>query len=111
MILGVTSSLHPDNIRNARVIRNLNEFINSDTTEINGTSIRNHSSYEKIHLNMKNHKFQLLFDPQTSGGLVGCVPRNNVKNIIEKLKNAGYHHATVIGEVTKTNPGQILLKY
>lgn len=40
-----------------------------------------------------------LFDPQTSGGLLGGVDHRHVDAVIEALKNAGYAEAGCIGEV------------
>jgi len=45
-----------------------------------------------------NHKM-LLFDAQTSGGILMCVPREKSGEIVEKLKYAGYPESIVIGEV------------
>jgi selenide, water dikinase len=41
-----------------------------------------------------------LFDPQTSGGLLGAVPAEAVAATLEALHQAGYPDATVIGEAT-----------
>jgi selenide,water dikinase len=41
-----------------------------------------------------------LFDPQTSGGLLGAVPAEAVAETVEMLHRAGYPDAAVIGEVT-----------
>jgi len=40
-----------------------------------------------------------LFDPQTSGGLLGAVPAEAVARTLEALHRAGYPDAAVIGEV------------
>ncbi|NHN36039.1 selenide, water dikinase SelD [Pseudomaricurvus alcaniphilus] len=71
---GVTSSLHPDNMRLRRAICDLEHWPPHDN-------------------------YQLLFDPQTSGGLLGCVPAERVNDCLEQLHAAGYTEATVIGEV------------
>ena len=44
--------------------------------------------------------FELLFDPQTSGGLVLGVDRRRVSEVLKKLKGAGVTDAAVVGEVT-----------
>lgn len=43
--------------------------------------------------------FPILFDPQTSGGLLACVPRSHVDSVLGSLREAGYSRAAVIGEV------------
>ena len=38
-------------------------------------------------------------DPQTNGGLLLAVDKNDALKAVERLKNAGYEYATIIGEV------------
>ncbi len=40
-----------------------------------------------------------LFDPQTSGGLLGAVPENISADVIRELQSSGLDHAAVIGTV------------
>jgi len=43
--------------------------------------------------------YQVLFDPQTCGGLIMGVPPAHVRGLIERLTSLGYPQACVIGEV------------
>lgn len=43
---------------------------------------------------------ELLFDPQTSGGLLLSVPAAEAERLIKKLKDSGVEAASVVGEVT-----------
>jgi selenide,water dikinase len=53
---------------------------------------------------------ELLFDPQTSGGLLMSVPESQVVQLITALKTAGVEAAVKIGEVIdKTNPRIVVL--
>jgi selenide,water dikinase len=45
-----------------------------------------------------------LFDPQTSGGLLGAVPVARVAATLARLRAAGYASASVVGEVTAYGP-------
>lgn len=45
-------------------------------------------------------RIALLFDPQTSGGLLAGVPEDRVATCLEALRAAGYPHAARIGTVT-----------
>ncbi len=76
---GILSTLHPDNARLARRIQN------SDSPPA------------------------WLFDPQTSGGLLGAVPENASADVIRELQSSGLDHAAVIGTVlNSTTTPQIL---
>ncbi len=50
----------------------------------------------------KKGRLQLLFDPQTSGGLLCSLPQENVTNCMKELKKACYREAAIIGQLTKT---------
>jgi len=50
----------------------------------------------------------LLYDPQTSGGLIFSLPANDALALVSQLKNQGVAHAAVIGEVTANPPGIIV---
>lgn len=52
----------------------------------------------------------ILFDPQTSGGLLISVASEKVDKMIQKMKNSGITDATIIGEVVQTPKGKIILQ-
>ena len=51
----------------------------------------------------------ILFDPQTSGGLLICVEQKSTVALLEKLKEKKVEWATVIGEVTTESKGKIVV--
>ncbi len=71
---GIVSSLQPQNVRLRRAIANLEEA-------------------------GKDPRYPLIFDPQTSGGLLASVPADKAEGCIEALKKLGYERSAVIGEV------------
>ena len=71
---GIVSSLQPQNVRLRRAIANLEEA-------------------------GKDPRYPLIFDPQTSGGLLASVPPDSVDDCVEALKKLGYERSAVIGEV------------
>jgi selenide,water dikinase len=50
-----------------------------------------------------------LFDPQTSGGLLGAVQQSSADQVLRELRQAGYNYAAVIGEVVTEEPPRIIL--
>ena len=52
-------------------------------------------------------RLSILFDPQTSGGLLGAVKRDLANACINTLRQVGYPDATIIGEVIEGIPGQV----
>ncbi len=71
---GIFSSLQPQNVRLRRAVAD-NGFDKESTI------------------------LSLLFDPQTSGGLLATVPLDHAGNCINSLRSAGYEDAAIIGEV------------
>ena len=71
---GILSSLHPQNLQVASSIRNLSQ-------------VSSHPLYP------------LLFDPQTSGGLLATVPVEEAIACLETLHTAGYLESRIVGKV------------
>ncbi|VAW55824.1 NADH dehydrogenase-like protein / Selenide,water dikinase [hydrothermal vent metagenome] len=72
---GIFSSLQEQNVRLRRAIKDPEE--------------------------LRHHKhFPLLFDPQTSGGLVAAIPASNVQSCLSELQQLGYPISCVVGVVT-----------
>jgi len=69
-----------------------------------GGAIDNHEYYSKhvtIHGNLTEAEHMLLFDPQTSGGLLLGVPEDKLESFISLNKQEG-QDVWLIGEVTGT---------
>jgi selenide,water dikinase len=74
--LGILSSLQPANLRLRRAIRNQSEA-------------REHERYP------------LIFDPQTSGGLLASLPADQAVPCLETLHGLGYTEAAIVGNVAE----------
>ncbi|MFL2528566.1 MAG: selenide, water dikinase SelD [Candidatus Azotimanducaceae bacterium] len=57
---------------------------------------------ESLHAN-----FELLFDPQTSGGLIGSIAADRADTCVSELRRAGYPDAAAIGVVTAGSQFQL----
>ncbi|MGB5596283.1 MAG: selenide, water dikinase SelD [Crocosphaera sp.] len=75
---GITSSLHPKNLEAK-------------------TYISNDKKLDKL------PKYALLFDPQTSGGLLASLPVENAHHCLQELIKAGYIDSQIIGTVLSKN--------
>jgi selenide,water dikinase len=51
----------------------------------------------------------ILFDPQTAGGLFFSLPREKAQNLVDKMRQSGIADATVVGEVVADHPGKIII--
>ena len=72
--LGILSSLQPANVRLRRAVRNLNGA-------------------------QEHERYPLIFDPQTSGGLLGSVPAELAQSCLQALRELGYGKAAIVGRV------------
>ena len=75
---GITSSLHPQNLDNKIYLISSKKIENST-------------------------KYSLLFDPQTSGGLLASVSFENAEDCLQELIRAGYTDSRIIGKVVEKN--------
>ena len=74
--MGILSTLQPANVRLRRAIRNQEQAVKSEL-------------------------YPLIFDPQTSGGLLASVPIESAKECITQLIKYGYPASRIIGKVTE----------
>jgi selenide,water dikinase len=72
--MGILSSLQPANLRLRRAIANMEEAITSPL-------------------------YPLVFDPQTSGGLLASLPASNIDACLNELIKLGYSQAAIVGRV------------
>ena len=51
----------------------------------------------------------ILFDPQTSGGLLIAVPASDAEPLIKRMRQEGIVEAAIIGEVISKPKGRIVV--
>ena len=56
------------------------------------------------------HVQDILFDPQTSGGLLICLAPENAELLLGRLRQAGMEDAAIIGEVVNEPKGTVIAK-
>jgi len=59
---------------------------------------------------ISDERLLILFDAQTSGGLLISVPETEADALLTSLHEQGVKEATIIGEVLEQPPGKIVIK-
>ncbi len=77
----------------------LEMYRKGETTGSNKANRRLSLGHLEISAKISKEEEELLFDPQTSGGLLLSVPESQAKQMIHELKTAGVETAAKIGEV------------
>ena len=78
------------------------EELNSSTKEINFSE--NKMSYFKdISIKFSNTQYNTFFEPQTCGGFAIILESKNATNLVNQLRAAGYHKATIVGKIKLAN--------
>ncbi|HDZ88759.1 MAG TPA: selenide, water dikinase SelD [Nitrospirae bacterium] len=77
-----------------------------ETTRINDANRKLTEGSLEISAKLSREEEEVLFDPQTSGGLLISVPSNDAENVIRDIKDMGGGIAVIIGEaVSGKKPG------
>lgn len=64
----------------------------------------------KIAEELPDYTQDILFDPQTSGGLLISLAPGKTKRLMERLKQAGVKEAAIIGEVSSAPRGMVRVR-
>ena len=76
-----------------------------ETTGSNAGNKKLVEGFFKIDKDLTSEQEELLFDPQTSGGLLISVPSSQADDLMKELKAAGVDAASRVGEVVSNgNP-------
>ncbi len=69
-----------------------------------------YSTAVRIANEVPSHMQDILFDPQTSGGLLICLASGEAKLLLSRLQETGVEDAAIVGEVVSQPPGVVAVK-
>ena len=87
----------------------LDMYKKGETTGSNRDNSKLSEGYLKLDTQLTEAEVSLLFDPQTSGGLLLSVPASQAEELIAKLKNAGIENAAIVGDVVASEEPCIII--
>ena len=68
------------------------------------------SSLVECAAGLATHQVDVLFDPQTSGGLLLALPADQAALLLERLGQHGVEQAAVIGEISASHPSRVIVR-
>jgi selenide,water dikinase len=85
----------------------LRMYQKGETTGSNKANRKMVEGFWEISTNKSSEEQELLFDPQTSGGLLLAVPDSQADDLIARLKKEGAETAVRVGEVVASDKPHI----
>lgn len=79
-----------------------------ETTGSNPENRRMTQDHIEIKVSLSKTEEELLYDPQTSGGLLLSVPASRADGLLNALSNAGVSSAVLVGEIEEGAPGIVV---
>jgi selenide,water dikinase len=80
--------------------------MSTGVNKYNRELVENHARFEKP---LPEWHREIVYDPQTSGGLLGAVPREQGEELVKALRDAGVREACLIGDVKDLDDSTHLL--
>ncbi len=77
-------------------------------TGSNAGNRKNCAGKIEIGTSLSSKKEELLFDPQTSGGLLLSLPKSEGIELLDELKEAGIPWASLVGEIEEGSPSLVI---
>jgi selenide,water dikinase len=69
-----------------------------------------YSSHVELACDISDEMRDILFDPQTSGGLLMTIPPDKAEGLLKKLRSSGIKEAAIIGQIVDKPKGKIVLR-
>ena len=79
------------------------------STGVNAYNRQLVSSHARFDIDVPSWHQEIVFDPQTSGGLLVAIPEKQAEELIQKLHSAGVSIAKIIGNVSNKNESYNLI--
>ena len=73
-----------------------------ETTGSNAANRKLVEAHLEVKASLSTAERELLFDPQTSGGLLLSVPAGQAQQLVQALRTAGVMHAKLVGMAFET---------
>ncbi len=86
----------------------LDMYRKGETTGSNQQNRRMTQEYIQIQASLSNIEEEVLYDPQTSGGLLLSVPYTHAEDLLIALSTAGVKSAVRVGEIVEGSPGVVV---
>jgi len=87
----------------------LEMYRRGETTGSNKANRKAVEGFWDLRLKLTSAEEELLFDPQTSGGLLLCLPESSADELVRALKSAGLGAAVCIGRVSESDQPQVVV--
>jgi selenide,water dikinase len=81
-----------------------------ETTRSNHENRKMFNGKLEMTATLESHEEEILFDPQTSGGLLLSVPEGQADGLVSALKTAGVEHARLIGRTSSSEAPSITIQ-
>ncbi|SDB29989.1 selenide, water dikinase SelD [Eubacterium oxidoreducens] len=89
----------------AEAVHHADEFLLTAAAQRNRNHMEQYVRFEDVPFAME----EILYDPQTSGGLLAAVDKNQAKEIVQKMQSAGLA-AQIVGTITQKEDIEIIVK-
>ena len=87
----------------------LDMYKKGESTGSNAENRRMTQDHIEVQASLSNVEEELLYDPQTSGGLLFSVPDSRAEGLLSTLSTAGVNSAVRVGEIVAGPPGIVVV--